>query len=97
MVAVSAKMEASKQGAKRVGKKRSVSTDKPKTLKERFAANLRQLAGDHTAVEIATHLGVTPDAVLKWLRGRNMPDLELWPDLAKYFGLKDYRDLLPPR
>jgi transcriptional regulator with XRE-family HTH domain len=83
-------------GVKSVGKKRAVTTDKPKTLKERFAANLRLLAGERPASSIADSMGVTPDTVLKWLRGDRTPDLDTWPSLAKALNLKDWRDLLPP-
>jgi hypothetical protein len=89
------KIEPSSKGPK-VGKTRHVPTGKPKTPREKFAARLRELAGSRPASEIATAMDLTPDTVLKWLRGDRTPDLDLWPDLAKVLGLKDPRDLLPP-
>jgi transcriptional regulator with XRE-family HTH domain len=89
------KIEPSSKRAK-VGKTRHVPTGKPKTPRERFAARLRELLGDRPASFLADAVGVKPDAVLKWLRGANTPDLDYWPKLAKAFGLDDWRDLLPP-
>lgn len=79
-----------------MGKTRHVPTGKPKTPRERFAARLRELAGERPASAIAEAMGVTTDTVLKWLRGDRTPDLDLWPNLAKTLGVKDPRDLLPP-
>ncbi len=62
-----------------------------------FAARLRELMADRPAPELAETLGVTPDAVLKWLRGDRTPPLDQWPAIAKALGLSDWRDLLPPR
>ncbi len=79
-----------------MGKVRHVPTGKPKSPREKFAARLRELLGDRPASFLADAVGVKPDAVLKWLRGANTPDLDYWPKLAKAFGLNDWRDLLPP-
>lgn len=89
------KLDASNERPK-VGKSRHVPTGKPKSPREKFAARLRELVGDKPASEIAKAMDLTPDTVLKWLRGDRTPDLDLWPDLAKVLGLKDPRDLLPP-
>lgn len=82
-----------------MGKKRAaqppIETQAEPSMRERFAENLRELAKDRQAHEIASRAGVTTDAVLKWLRGETLPDLDKWPALARAIGLKDYRKLLP--
>lgn len=93
-MATATKIRGSQKGPT-VGKVRHVPTGKPKTPREKFAANLRELAGNRPASEIAEAMGVTPDTVLKWLRGDRTPDLDLWPELAKVLKLDDPRDLLP--
>lgn len=78
-----------------VGRKRVAPKGRPKTLRQKLAARLRDLAGERPAHEIAASVGVSTNTVLKWLKAENSPDLEYWPDLAAALGLKDYRDLLP--
>jgi hypothetical protein len=80
-----------------VGRKRVAPKGKPKTLREKLAARLRDLAGERPAHEIAASVGVSVNTVLKWLKAENSPDLEYWPKLAASLGLSDYRDLLPPK
>ena len=79
-----------------VGKKRS-SPKLGNSPSHQFAKRLRALWGNKPATELAEALGVTPDAVRKWLRGEHVPPLDDWPALAKSLGLADWRDLLPPR
>ena len=79
-----------------MGRKRATQKPiKPKTLKQAFSARLRELAKDTPASDIAEHVGATPDAVLKWLRGDSFPDIDRWPTIALYFGFADYREMLP--
>lgn len=79
-----------------MGKKRS----NPKlgnSPSHQFTRRLRALLGDRTATELAQALGITPNAVGKWLRGERTPPMDDWPAIAKALGLDDWRDLLPPR
>lgn len=94
MAAAAIKMRGSKEP--RVGRKRTSKPPKSLSLPERkFALRLAELVGDRSG-EVAEKVGVTHDAVLKWLAGRSVPSLDKWPKLAAAVGLKDYRDLLPP-
>lgn len=79
-----------------VGRKRKPANKKPKTAREKFAAHLRGLAGDRLSKDLAREWGVSPASVSKWLNGRQIPDLALWPKIAAKLGLDSYRDLLPP-
>ena len=88
-------MAATMTKVKRVGRKRKPFTGKPKTPSDKFAVRLGALVGDD-AQRVASDVGVSYDAVLKWCRGDNIPDLDRWPALAKSLGLKDWRELLPP-
>jgi transcriptional regulator with XRE-family HTH domain len=90
-----AKMTRSPPGGD-VGRKRSLPKFKPNTVRRRFAFRLHELADSVTYEQIAASVGVSKITVAKWFAGKNTPDLEYWPALAKAFGLKDYRDLLPP-
>ena len=40
-----------------------------------------------TQVRLAEELGVTPQAVSKWENGTSLPDTELLPEIAAYFGI----------
>jgi hypothetical protein len=78
-----------------MAKKRTIPKGKPRTLRQRFAARLRDLAGDRTTIDLGEAIGVNHETVRLWLRGDRLPDLDQWPALAKALGVADYRDLLP--
>lgn len=88
------KMLDSPQRSDRV-RKRDPVRKKPKTAREKFAARLRELAGDRTSVELAKEWGVSGGAVRQWLRGDTIPDIDHWVKIASYFGFSDYREMLP--
>lgn len=83
-----------------VGRKRTRPTFKKPTLREKFALRLHDLAdaaGSPTYERIATAVGVSKIAVVKWFSGERFPaDMDQLPKLASVLGLKDYRDLFPP-
>ncbi|MBA3313522.1 MAG: helix-turn-helix transcriptional regulator [Planctomycetaceae bacterium] len=62
-----------------------------------FAANLERLMQKAKLEpdEFAKRIGVSTDAVYKYIRGTNTPDLDRWPDIARVLGLKNARNLLP--
>lgn len=78
-------------------RKRVPISDKPTTPREQFAARLRELAGDKTAAVLAEEWGYSPDAVLKFLRGDKLPEMNRWPEIAEALGLSSWLDLLPKK
>ena len=54
-----------------------------------IGANIRRIRLERnlTQEEIATHLGISFQAISKWERGDGYPDIELLPALAHYFGI----------
>ena len=42
---------------------------------------------DLTQEEVATHLGISYQAISKWERGDGYPDIAMLPTLANYFGV----------
>ena len=42
---------------------------------------------DLTQEEVATHLGISYQAISKWERGDGYPDITMLPTLANYFGV----------
>lgn len=40
-----------------------------------------------TQAEMADAIGTSPQAVSKWERGQNYPDIELLPTIANYFDV----------
>ena len=47
---------------------------------------LRQKRGI-TQEAMSQHFGITPQAISKWERGVNTPDISLLPDISAYFGV----------
>lgn len=81
---------------RRVGKKRTtVKARKGDKLSLQIAARLNALLGDRPASYLAQQLGISTDAVSKWLRADRTPDVDKWSDIAKALGGNDFRDLLP--
>jgi transcriptional regulator with XRE-family HTH domain len=79
-----------------VGKKRAkVTARKGDALSVRFGARLAQLLGNRPASYLAEKLKVSPDAVLKWMRGQRTPSIDDWDAIAQALGLASYRDLIP--
>ncbi len=76
-----------------MGKKR-VSTRLGKKPSEVFAARLRTLLDGQSGSSLAAKLGISADAVLKWLRAERTPKLDELPAIAAALGLDDWRDLL---
>jgi hypothetical protein len=76
----------------------------PATLKGRFGLHFRNLMeiSGKTVPELVLHLAVvdempvTDSAVRKWMRGEAYPPPEMMVCLARFFGLSDYRHVLPP-
>ena len=54
-----------------------------------FAQNFKQFRrdADLTQEEIATALGVSPQAISRWETGATYPDIELLPIIAEYFSV----------
>lgn len=54
-----------------------------------IGANIRRIRLERnlTQEEVATHLGISFQAISKWERGDGYPDIELLPALAHYFGI----------
>ena len=54
-----------------------------------FSESLKRLRKerDLTQEMLAAFLGVSFQAVSKWERGESYPDIELLPEIAKYFGV----------
>ena len=46
-----------------------------------------RLAASMTQEQLASQLGVSPQAVSKWESGTNMPDIQILPDLSVIFGV----------
>lgn len=90
------KMGGSQKGPK-VGKVRRVNKSFATSPSGQFAKRLNQLLRNQPASDLADKLGVSDDAVLKWLRGDRTPPIDQWPDIAKALGLSDWRDLIPPK
>ena len=67
------------------------------TYEGRFAARLKALRekAGLTIKETAEEIGVTADAVYRWESGLNFPRISFFPPLAKLYGLKRGRDILP--
>ena len=42
---------------------------------------------DLTQEEVATHIGISCQAISKWERGDGYPDITMLPTLANYFGV----------
>lgn len=55
----------------------------------KFGQFLKQTRQAHglTQADLAKHLGITPQAVSKWERGENMPDVTFFPDLSALYNL----------
>lgn len=64
----------------------------------RFAAHLRKLRekAKLTPEQAADAIGVTVKAVYSWEAAGSVPRLEKFPEIAKLYGLRKTRDLLPP-
>lgn len=80
-----------------VGRKRTRPTFKPTTIRRKFCLRLHDLA-DLSGVssdDIAQSCKTSKANVSRWFSGESMPDIEMWPALAKSLGLADIRDLLP--
>lgn len=77
-----------------VGRKRRPPSGRSRKLRHRFARRLHTLAGDITNREIAEVCGVSPASVSQWFAGNQIPEFDLWPDLARALGVT-VRDLLP--
>ncbi|MCH5279403.1 MAG: helix-turn-helix domain-containing protein [Christensenellaceae bacterium] len=62
-------------------------------MREKFSKRLRELRRTRgmTQEQLAAKLGVTVQAVSKWETGASYPDIELVPEIAKYFDVSvDY-------
>jgi ribosome-binding protein aMBF1 (putative translation factor) len=97
MAVIQGKMEASKQGAKRVGKKRSAQPKEvARTMSGKFGARLAYLTekAGLTPEEFADKIGRSRPAVYTYFAGRSVPHLEDWPIIAKVLGVS-VKDLLP--
>ena len=46
-----------------------------------------RLSRSMTQDQLAQKLGVSPQAVSKWEKGTNMPDIQMLPDLSVIFGV----------
>ena len=46
-----------------------------------------RLGSSMTQEQLASRLGVSPQAVSKWESGTNMPDIQILPDLSVIFGV----------
>ncbi len=51
--------------------------------------NIKALRGEKgvTQEQLASHLGITYQAVSKWENNANTPDIAMLPDIADYFGV----------
>jgi ribosome-binding protein aMBF1 (putative translation factor) len=97
MVAFQAKMGASKQGAKRVGKKRSAQPKEvARTMSGKFGARLEELAtkAGLSPDDLAEKLGKSPGIIRYYYVGRSVPHIDDWPLIAKVLGVTIH-DLLP--
>ena len=58
-------------------------------MDNRFSDNFRKLRNLHelTQEQVAEMLGVTSQAISKWERGKNYPDIVLLPIISKYFDV----------
>ena len=67
------------------------------TFEGRFAWRLRVLRekAKLTVEEFAEKLGVTGQCVYDWEIGRSQPKISDLPKIAKAFGMKRLRDILP--
>ncbi len=67
------------------------------TYSGRFAARLRTRMARRkiTAPELAAAVGITPDAVHRWLRGSRVPEYDSLPRIAAALGCRP-GDLFPP-
>lgn len=81
-----------------MGRKRTRPVFKKPDLRQKFCLRLHDLVDQRgvTSDEIAAACGIGKAAVSRWFNGTAVPELHLWPTLAAFLGLKDYRDLLPP-
>ena len=81
-----------------VGRKRE---GQPKNVRGtpagKFGEHLEQLMirAGLTPPELAERIGVSADAVRKYLRGTYTPVIDKWPQLARALGLKNAKDLVP--
>lgn len=71
----------------RMGRKRRP-PPRGRTLRIRFARNLHRLAGDKTNREIAVRCGVSAMTVGRWFTAEDVPEMDLWPTLAKCLGCR---------
>ena len=46
-----------------------------------------RLGASMTQEQLASRLGVSPQAVSKWESGTNMPDIQILPELSVIFGV----------
>jgi transcriptional regulator with XRE-family HTH domain len=77
-----------------MGRKRKDPPKRPKTLPQRFAKRLHELAGGRSNTQIAEACGVSKQAVGHWFDGKRIPDISLWSKLARALEV-DWRELLP--
>ena len=54
-----------------------------------ISSRLRELRAEkkNTQEQLATHLGVTIQAVSKWERGEGYPDISMLPAIASYYNV----------
>lgn len=78
----------------RMGRKRRPAPRGTRTLRQRFARRLHELAGDRSNKEIAEACRVSPMAVSKWFAGLDAPSFDVLIPLAKCLGVT-VRDLFP--
>lgn len=74
-----------------MGRTRKNPFPKPKKTSERFVARLHQLLDrtpDRDYDDVADKCGVSKAAVQRWFTGTDVPHIDRYDDIAKFFGVE---------
>lgn len=82
---------------RKMGRKRAKIDKKPRTPSQMVCARIAELAGDRASKELALISGHNVTSWDHWRGWRRCPDIDDWPAIAKALGLRDWRDLVPPK